>query len=53
MYQDFLQTIIGLTKMMPCEFLNCFLSLENEDIVKMIIKHDSSDKISSEDLKEI
>jgi len=39
--------------MMPSEFLARFLSQENEGIVKMIIKHDSSDKISSEDLKEI
>jgi hypothetical protein len=53
MYQDFLQTIIGLTTMMPCEFMTRFLSPDNEKIVKMIIKHDSSDKISSEDLKEI
>ncbi len=38
---------------MPSKFLAHFLSPENEGIVKMIVKHDSSDKISSEDLKEI
>ena len=53
MYQDFLQIITGLTTMMPREFLALFLTTDNEEKIKMIIKHDFSDKISSEDLKEI
>lgn len=53
MYNEFLQTLLGLANMLPEVFLKNFLEYESETFIINIIKHDQSDRISSEDLKEI